>query len=211
MKKILVLFLILFCFAPASFAKKKPALVIPAGSGYVGTLPDPTIHLQKTQPQTAQPIFDSQSAFNDKDDIKPAPRNNPAFVNIILKKDKTSQYVNDINEIIPILEKIEDSIEKGENVQKFTASAYFLDKNVEYLRDKYKNRAEESYISFKKLTELNMQAQSVSMLRGEREIYSPYLASSNKGYILNPNNIDTQLNYLLKNIQDTLVILKEVH
>jgi len=210
MKKFLVLFLILVCLAPTAFAKKKAKLIIPEGSGYVGSLPNLEERFQKSQEKEAEPLFDSQSGFSNNDKIKNIPRDNPAFVNIILKKDKTSQYVNDMNELIPLLEKIQTAIENGENVQKFNASTYYLNKNVEYLRNKYQNKAEESYISFKKLADLNMQAQSISLLRSEREIYSPYLAYSDKGYVLNPNNIDTQLSYLLKNIQETLIVLKEV-
>ncbi len=33
--------------------------------------------------------------FNSENELKPIPRENPAFVNIILKSEKTTQYVND--------------------------------------------------------------------------------------------------------------------
>lgn len=193
-----------------AIAKGKPAPVVVDG-GYAGTLPNVTERFQKSQPQTSQPLFNSVDGFNDQNQLKPVPRDNPAFVNIILKKDKTSQYINDINYIIPIVEKIEKSIENNDDVQKFSAESYFLKENVEYLRAKYQNKSEESYISFKKLMQLNMHVQTVSQLRAESAVYSPYLAYTDKGYIYNPNNIDRQLDYLLKEIQSTLVILKEAN
>lgn len=209
MKKILVLFLILFCFVPTALAKKKEKLVIPEGSGYVGTLPDLSERFQKTEDKEARPSFDYQDGFNDQNSIKPAPRNNPAFVNIIMKKDKTSQYVNDLNSIIPIVEKLQTIVEEQDSIQKFNAESYFLKTNVEYFRDKYKGQAEQSYISFKKLMQLNTHVQSVAQLRLESEVYSPYVTTEQSGNTFTQNNIDNQLNYLLDDIKATLVVLKE--
>lgn len=211
MRKILILFLFLMLFCTqTAFAKKKDATVsAPESSGYVGTLPNPTQRFQKPETKETAPVFESQEGFNDQDEIKPAPRNNPAFVNIIIKKDKTSQYINDLNEIILIIEKLQTVIESDENVQKFNAQSYFLKENIEYFRDKYQNSAEKSYISFKKVMQLNTHVQAVSQLRLEREVYSPYITASQSGNSLSQNGIDVQLDYLLTDIKGTLVILKE--
>lgn len=210
MKKVLVLILFFLMFYPqATFAKKKEAVPVAGSSGYVGTLPNVTERFQSSQPQEALPSFEYQDGFNDQDNIKPAPRNNPAFVNIIIKKDKTSQYINDLNSIIQIVEKLQTSIENKQDVQKFNANSYFLKENVEYFRDKYKNKAEESYISFKKVMQLNTQVQAVSQLRLESEVYSPYVTATQSGNLFSKNNIDNQLNYLLEEIKQTLVVLKE--
>lgn len=210
MKKFLVLFLLGFIVLPQSafaFGKKKPA--VPAGNGYVGTLPDVTQKFQPSVPKESEPEFEYKDGFNNQDDIKPAPRDNPAFVNIIIKRDKTSQYINDLNSIIMIVEKMQDLIEDSANVQKFNSESYFLKTNVEYFRDKYKNSAEGSYISFKKLMQLNTHVQAVSQLRLERESYSPYVTAAQSGNMFSKNNIDVQINYLLDDIKSTLVVLKE--
>ncbi len=219
MKKIFLLALILCCaqgstslaFAKAWQTKKSKIPPISVEGGYVGTLPDVEERFQKSKPKMSVPMFDSVDGFNDQNQLKPVPRDNPAFVNIILKRDKTSQYLNDINYIIPMVEKIEQCIEDGQNIQKFSAASYYLKENVEYLRDKYENKSESSYISFRKLMQLNLHIQTISQLRTEGEIYSPYLAYTDKGYIFSPNNIDKQLSYLLKEIQDTLIVLKEAN
>lgn len=210
MKKILVLFLIIFCAVPSAMAKKKEAVVIPEGAGYVGSLPDVTQRFQNSiQQETAQPSFDYKDGFNDPDSIKPAPRDNPAFINIIMKKDKTSQYVNDLNSLISIIEKLQNIIEDQQNVQKFNAEAYFLKENIEYFRDKYVNKAEQSYLSYKRAMALNTHVQSVAQLRVESEAYSPYVTEAQSGNMFSQNNINTQLDYLLSDIKDTLVVLKE--
>lgn len=211
MKKILVLFLILFCCTNINLAvfAKKAKVVVPEGSGYVGSLPDITKRFQSAEPQEAKPSFNYEDGFNNQDDIKPAPRDNPAFVNIIMKKDKTSQYINDLNSLIEIIEKLQTSIEEKDNVQVFNAQSYFLKENVEYFRDKYKNKAEESYVSFKKVMQLNTHVQTISQLRLEKEVYSPYVTAEQNGNLFSQNNIDNQLDYLLDEIKATLVVLKE--
>lgn len=209
MKKILVLFLIMFLTTSIAFAQKKEAIKIPDGSGYVGTLPNLGERFQGSQEEEAKPTFDYQEGFNDPNSIKPAPRNNPSFVNVIIKRDKTSQYVNDLNELIFIIESLQDIVEDKGNIQKFNAKAYFLKENVEYFRDKYKNRAEESFISYKKVMQLNTQVQSLAQLRREGEVYSPFITAEGSGNIFSKNNISNQLDYLDEEIKKTLVILKE--
>jgi hypothetical protein len=210
MKKILVLFLFVIFLCPqGAFAKKKEAIAIPDGSGYVGTLPDLESKFKKTQEEESQAPYDYEDGFDDKTDIKPAPRNNPAFVNIIMKKDKTSQYINDLNEIITILEQLQTTVEGDDNLQLFSAKSNFLGENVVYFRNKYKNRAEGSYISFKKVMQINTHVQSIAQLRREKEVYSPYVTSDGNGNEFSQNNIDVQMDYLLDDIKSSLVVLKE--
>ncbi|MFA7657982.1 MAG: hypothetical protein WCY19_00955 [Candidatus Gastranaerophilaceae bacterium] len=209
MKKILILFLFLILCCPQAALAKKKAAAIPAGSGYVGTLPNITGRFNKAETQEAMPSFEYKDGFNDQDSIKPAPRNNPAFINIIMKKDKNSQYINDLNYIISIVENLQTSIEAKQDVQKFNAQSYFLKENVEYFRDKYKNKAEESYISYNKLMQLNSHVQAVSQLRLESEVFSPYVTEAKSGNLFSKNNINVQLDYLLAEIKQTLVVLKE--
>lgn len=209
MKKILALFLFLILTTPQMvFAKQKKPL-IPQGSGYVGTLPNLEERFQKSQTEESKPAFEYQDGFNDPDAIKPAPRDNPAFINIILKKDKTSQYINDLNEIIGMVEEVQTCIENKDGVQKFNAESYYLKTNVDYFRNKYKNKAEESYVSFKKVMQLNTHVQAVAQLRREREVYSPYVTEEQSGNAFSENNIDGQLDYLLEDIKSGLVVLKE--
>lgn len=212
MKKILVVFLFLFCCMPAAFANvftKKATPTPLQNSGYVGTLPNLEESFQRSETEEAKPSFEYQDGFNDPNQIKPAPRNNPAFINIIMKKDKTSQYINDLNYIISIVENLQTAVEDKVNVQKFNAQSYFLKENVEYFRDKYKNKAEESYVSFKKLMQLNTHVQAIAQLRLESEAYSPYVTAEGSGNLFTQNNINNQLDYLLNDIKDTLVVLKE--
>lgn len=179
------------------------------GAGYVGTLPDVTGSFVPSEPHSVKPVFEEVENFYSPNQVKPAPRDNPTFVNIILKKDKTSQYLNDLNEFIPMLEKIYDSIEDKENVQLFNAKVYFFNKNADFMREKYLDKPESEYISFKKLMELSSHSKTVATLRSEAQKYNPYLAYGGAGYIYDPNNIDEQLNFLKIEIEQAILLLKE--
>ena len=179
------------------------------GSGYVGDLPDVTKGFKTSEPSVTKPTTEKTKKFNSSEEIKPVPRDNPAFVNIMLKTDKTSQYINDINELLPQLENMLTCIEKGYDVQKFNAKAYFFNQSMKYLEEKYQGKPECNYASFKKLQTLSTHAQSVATLRSEAERYRPYLAYSGAGYLYNDNVINQQLDYLKTEIEDTIVVVKE--
>lgn len=200
------------CYAWGWFGKKdtsaSPQQV--DNKGYVGTLPDVSKGFKSTEPKNASPVIDSTKQFNSSEEIKPVPRDNPAFVNIILKEDKTSPYLNDINnDILPQLENLLTCIDEHDSVQIFNAKAFFFNKTAEYLRNKYAGKPESSYVSFKKLMQLSTQAQAVANLRAEAEKYRPYLAYSGAGYLYNDNVIQQQLEYLKTEIEDTITVLKD--
>lgn len=211
MKKIFLLLLLIIFACPQAILAKTQTSSIPENSGYVGTLPDLESRFKKSSEETSIPAFETESGFNDKDDIKPAPRNNPAFVNIIVKKDKTSQYINDLNGLILILQQLENTMETKDSLQLFSAKSYYFKENVEYFRDKYSNRAEGSYPSFKKVMQINTHIQAVSQLRQEKEVYSPYITSDSNGNAFSQNNITQQMSYLLDDIKSTIVLLKDAN
>lgn len=205
-KLFLIIVLTILVFQVSCYAKRPESF---DGRGYVGTLPDLTREYQSKEPSKVYPEMNPSKDFNSENELKPVPRDNPAFVNIILKSEKTTQYVNDLNEFIPLLESIYDLIDNESNVQVFNAKVYYFNKSADYFRDKYDNRPESQFVSYKRLMELSMHAKSIALLRNEAEKYNPYLAYGSSGYIYNPNNISEQLGYLKTEIEQTILILKE--
>lgn len=207
--KALIYFIIIGICLSTNFCYAKAAPENFEGRGYVGTLPDLNrgyeVKDQVKTPPEAKPAKD----FNSANELKPTPTDNPAFVNIILKPDKTSPYLNDIYEIIPILENISDLIDDNANVQLFNAKVYYFNKSAEYLRDKYKDKPEGQFVSFKRLMDLNTHTKSIAILRNEAQKYNPYLAYGSAGYIYNPNNIAQQMEFLKSEIEETILILKD--
>jgi hypothetical protein len=201
--------LVLLLAMSGNFAYSKNAPENFGGRGYVGTLPDLTRGYEPVPEKKISPDIQPAKDFNSESEIKPVPRDNPTFVNIILKSDKTSQYINDLNEFIPMLENIYDLIDNESNVQIFNAKVYFFNKNADFFREKYNNKPEAQFVSYKKLLELSLHAKSVALLRNEAQKYNPYLAYGSSGYIYNPNNISQQLEYLKAEIEQTILLLKE--
>lgn len=194
------------CFAWGSKPVKQE---VQEAKGYVGTLPDIGKNFTTSESGNTKPVYEKTKSFNSSEEIKPIPRDNPAFVNIILKQGKISPYINDINELLPQLENILFCIENNYDVQKFNAKVFFFNKSVEYLMEKYEGKPEYNFVSFKKLLELNTHTKSVATLRSEAEKYKPYLAYTGAGYLYNENVIDQQLDYLKTEIEDTITILKD--
>ena len=178
------------------------------GKGYAGTLPNLGDKIEKTKTKVTTPIFESQDGFNNPSDLKPVPKDNPAFINIIQKKNKTSEFTNDAAEIIPMLEKLVDCIDDNENLQLFITKANLLTLSIDNLTEKYNGKPESYYESFRKLQEVNRYVKSIAALRREAVTYQRYLAYSSSGSIYNPDNINQQLQYLLEELNSAILLLR---
>ncbi len=182
--------------------------------GYNGNLPDLNKHKPKEEKKeedkkTLTPLYEADEDFKDPSLLKPTPRDNPAFVNIILKTEKSSPYLNHINELIPYVEKLIDSIESEENEQLFIAKARIFKFKIDHLKRLYDGKSESYYPSYKKLQQVGAQTSTVATLREEAVTYKKYLAYQTTGSVYNPANIAMQLEYLLKELNDTLIIMKD--
>ena len=179
------------------------------GKGYAGTLPNLNKKHQIKEQKVVTPIFEAQKGFNDPSDLKPVPKDNPAFIDIISKKDKLSNYIVDANNIIPVIEKLIDCIEDDGSVQLFATRANVLNMNLDYFKSKYDGQPESYYESFKKLMEINGYVKSIAQLRREAITYQRYLAYQATGSIYNPENINQQLQYLLEELNAVVIMLRQ--
>ena len=212
MKKLVTLFIILSFALPSQaffWNRKDKALEKELqGKGYAGDLPNIDEPAEKSKTKVAEPMFEPQQ-FDNPSELKPVPRDNPAFIDIIQKQDKTSQYVTDINEVIPMLEKVHDCIDENESLQLFVSKANLLTSNIDYLIKKYDGKPESYYESFKKLIEVNRYTKTLMTLRREAAQYQRYLAYTESGSIYSPENIEQQLDYLKEEINSAILLLRE--
>lgn len=214
MKKFLIALLLLSVTLPsnAAFWNNKIDKALEKelqGKGYAGNLPNIGEKIERSKTKVTTPVFEAQEGFDDPAELKPVPKDNPAFINIIQKKDKTSPFVNDANEVIPMLEKLVDCIEDNESLQLFVTKANLLTLNIDNLAEKYDGKPESYYESFRKLQEVNRYIKSISLLRREAVTYQRYLAYSESGSIYNPENINQQLQYLLEELNTAILLLRE--
>lgn len=193
-----------------TFWGRKP--IHPIGKyGYKGHLPNIASEFEYKKTKDEYKCLIPTNPPASKQDLIPAPRDNPAYVDIVVKKGGSSQYVNDVNDVIFILQKLIVNIEDDVNVQRFNAQVSGLLDNIFYIQDKYKNKPEANYISFYKMLELANVARDTAILRTEAQAYSKYLAYSGEGAMYRPERIQKQMDHLLEEINKTLVVLKAVN
>lgn len=214
MKRLFVIILMLVLSSSLTVAKTVDSTVdsmnVQSQKGYMGTLPDVTEKFKPSIPTEGTPVFEAQEGFDDPDQLKPVPKDNPAFINIMYKQDKHSKYLADVARIVPIIEQLITGIENEMNPQIFVAKADLLYLNIDALRRKYEGKPESYYLSYTKLMPLGTHAKSIATLKMEAMKYSKYLAYQSTGAIYAPDNVNQQMEYLKEEMENVLVILKQV-
>lgn len=201
MKRFAVIILLLLCIQCAY--AKKTIKVSDENKGYAGKLPNIE---QAFSSKSEKKEFET-GKIDPKDLIK-APTEDKLFVDVIIKKEKTSQYVNDIRRVIPVLEKLKTCLENDENIQKYNANVNMLDLYAKDIEKEYKNKPQGHSYSYESLMYIVNYAKIVANLRFESSAYSRYMSYSGDGAQYSPQNIASQTKILLEQINDVLQVLK---
>lgn len=215
MKKIISILIIAMIIYPSqsalAFGKKKKKLQ--EEKGYYGRLPKINSEFgedRQKNKETSSPIILDESSFDvNSKDLKEAPLNNNQYIDVIVKKGSTSQYVNDINELVPILKKLRECVEQEKDIQKFNAVVSNYIDNVAYIEKKYKNQPEIYYVSYEKISDMAKYAKKVAITRTEALTYNKYLGYNETDRVYSPENIKNLLENTLVEIQETLDAIKE--
>ncbi|MBQ8886291.1 MAG: hypothetical protein IJY61_01140 [Candidatus Gastranaerophilales bacterium] len=190
-------------------------VITTTGAGYVGTLPDIEAEFsymkkQDKSERASAPYSVEQLDNENAQSLKPIPRENDTYVDIIVKKDKTTKYLKDVNSVIIILEKLRKCINNEQSIQVFNAIVSNLIDNVEYIKVEYKDKPEGNYLSYNRLQVVSNEAREVATFRTQglaAQKYLPYTSSNN---IYTKENLDEKLEKLLVNVNETLFILKNL-
>lgn len=184
------------------------------GAGYVGTLPNVEqefSYLRKEKTQKAVTPFSVEELDKQNESkLKPIPREDDTYVDIIIKKDKTTKYLKDVNSVIIILEKLRRCLNTNQNIQIFNAIVSNLIDNVEYIRVEYKDKPESNYLSYSKLIAISEQARDTATFRTQGRAYEKYLPYTSENNIYTKENLDSKLEKLLNDVNDTIFILKNL-
>ncbi len=187
------------------------SIFVCSGSGYKGSLPDINMQFEykRSSVQETQPFYKTIDEIDHPPQFKNVPRENPAYIDIILKKDKSSPYINDLNDVIPLLEKLQKCIQTDGSIQKFNAIASSIIDHADYIAQKYADKPERYYISFSKLQNISAQVRSVATLRCESLVYIKYLATQGEGQIYSKESLQEQIDLLEQELKITIRILKD--
>lgn len=202
MKKLLALFLILCTNLPVYSA------------GYMGTLPDVEAefsYLRKQKSEKVAPEYTIEEIDKKSEkELKTIPRDNKNYVDIMVKREKTTQYMNDVNSVIIILEKLRKCLNKYGNIQNFNAIVSNLIDHVYYIQQEYSDKPEKEYLSYSKLIEIAAKARDAANFRMQCKVTEQYIPSTSEKNVYVDENLDIVLQKLLDDINDTLFVLKNL-
>lgn len=189
-------------------------VVITTGAGYVGTLPNIEAefdYMRKESSEKAMTPYTIQELDEkNQEKLRPVPREDDSYVDIIIKKDKTTKYLKDVNHVIIILEKLRKCLNTNQDIQMFNAIVSNLIDNVEYIRVEYKDKPESHYLSYNRLQVVSYEAREVANFRTQglaKQKYMPYSASNN---VYTKENLDKKLENLLATVNETIFVLKNL-
>lgn len=184
-------------------------VILTCGAGYEGALPnleDSMGYKIKSKKVKYPPVMTT-----DKDiKLEKVPRENKEYVDIIIKKSRTAEYIKDVQPIMELLEKFKSYVEDDKSVQMFNAIASNYIDHATFLQKKYANRPEKHYASYRAIVSLAENARSSAILRAESVIYTKYLPYSDEGQKYDATSIKSDGEALAKKIYETIYILKNL-
>ena len=188
--------------------------VISSGAGYMGTLPDIEAdfeYLKKESSEKAQAPYSVEELDRQNEEkLKPVPRDNENYVDIIIKKDGSTDYFKDVNAVILILEKLRRCINTDRDIQKFNAIVSNLIDNVAYITTEYKDKPESNYLSYNRLNIISAQARDVANFRMNAQTAQSYIPYTSTNNVYTKENINSKMEALLVNVNETIFILKNL-
>lgn len=202
-----IAFIIIFSlsFTPAySFGKKEKE-----GNGYVGKLPniEKTFGHKKYKIQS-NPETNLIQAPIEKNNLIEGPMEDAVFVDVIIKKQKPSKYVDDIMKIIPVAEKLRTiTKENGSNIQKYNSGVNNFDLYVTKLQKDYQDKPESISESYILLQDVNYRAKVLGNLKYEANFYSKYKPVLEEEYT--PQYLQEHDEILVKELDKLIFILQQ--
>lgn len=174
--------------------------------GYWGQLPDISKDFEYRK-QSSQNSHENNFEFSKNTDLndenlKPAPYDDPLFIDVIVKKDKTSNYVNDLQKTKYALNNLKKCIEEQGDIQHFNACVNMVDMYSENLKNKYENKSESLKESYKDILLTNYQAKVLGNLMYNANYYARYIPTQQGQY--SKENITKEKQKLLIKIDRTL-------
>ena len=188
--------------------------IVTTGAGYVGTLPNVEAEFEYMKKQSSSkasaPYSVKELDKQNESQLRPIPRNNDSYVDIIIKKDKTTKYFNDINDVIIILEKLRKCLNTNGDIQLFNAIVSNFIDNVEYIKQEYKDKPESNYLSYNRIITLSAEARETANFRTQGLAYEKYLPYTSSNNIYTKESLNSKLESLLTNVNETIFILKNL-
>ena len=178
-------------------------------TGYYGTLPNISRDFAyKKQVANTTSEIDAKIPTKeelDNENLKPAPFDDALFLDVIVKKEKNSQYVNDIQKTKFALNNLKKCIEEQGDIQRFNACVNVIDLYVQNLKTKYKDKSESLKESYIDILSTNYYAKLLGNLMYDANYYSRYIPTNQGKY--SKENIANEQKELLAKINKTIFLI----
>lgn len=177
--------------------------------GYYGTLPDIARDFKYKQ-QTVNSNRDPEAKIPtrkelEEENLKQAPYDDALFLDVIVKKEKASNYINDIQKTKFILNSLKTCIEEQGSIQRFNGCVNLLDLNVKNLENKYSNSSDSLKESYSDILNTTYYSKLLGNLMYDANYYARYIPTQQGKY--SKENIELKKKDLLNKINKTLFII----
>lgn len=178
--------------------------------GYYGTLPDINedfIYKKQSAPSIPKvdmQIIDEQNELNEEN-LKKAPFDDSLFLDMVIKKEPDSEYVNDIQKIKFALNNLKKCIEENGEIQRFNACVNHLELYIQNLKNKYENKSDSLKESYIDLLNTNYYAKVLGNLKYDANYYARFIPVQDGQY--SKENIAQEEQKLLNRINKTIFLL----
>ena len=205
----LLLFATTFCCCDKAFGflwfKSKKIEEVP--KGYYGQLPNVNADFNYKKHVDNMTGNDIDAKIPTKDELedanlKHAPYDDTLFLDNIVKKKESSNYVNDVQKTKFALKKLKNCLEENGDIQRYNAAVNVADLYVQSLRKKYEHQADCYRVSYIEILNTNNDAKILGNLMYDSNYYSRYVPTQNGKY--SKSNIEAQKRLLLNKINKTL-------
>lgn len=192
------------------FSKKNKKDENEEQKGYWGTIPDIESDFKHKNQSKQTPSETNMKVLQDdeelpEENLKKAPFDDALFLDMVIKKQKDSNYLNDIQKSRLALHSLKKCIEENSDIQRFNAAVNMLDLYVQNLKKKYENESESMKESYIELLNTNYYAKTLGNLKYDANYYARYIPTNQGKY--SKDNISFEEEKLLNRINKTIFLL----
>ena len=179
--------------------------------GYYGKLPDIEADFKykkqysKSSPETD--IIVPNDKEKKEDNFQKAPFDDALFLDVIVKQEKSSTYVNDLQRVKYAFNSLKKCIEQKGDIQRFNACVNLVDLYTKNLKTKYQNKPESHKESYLEILASNYYAKELGNLKYDSNYYSKYIPVNNGKY--SSQNIDIKEQALLNKVNKTIFLINQ--
>ena len=177
-------------------------------SGYYGTLPNiekDFEYKKQAKPSSFQIDMKIPEGEIEEENLKKAPFDDSLFLDMVIKKEPDSLYLNDLQKIKFALNNLKNCLENKENIQKYNACVNGLELYVQNLKKKYEEKSESLKESYIEILNTNYYAKVLGNLKYDANYYSRYVPVQNGQY--SDENIASKEEELLNKVNKTLFLI----